>query len=110
MKGTTSDRGDVIHFAGFHRLSPALDAGGKPAFSAQSADGLARCGWEGFFDALARHHLALERDPEDAASARFVPAGGATPHADPPRAGLGEAIAHARRFWAALCPPAGKAG
>ena len=109
MTGTTTDRGDIIHFAGFHHLSPALDAGGHPAFSAGTGDGLARCGWAAFFDGLGRHHLALERDPDDATSARFVPAHGPTPHAHPGQGPLGHALEHSRRFWAALFPPPSKA-
>ena len=102
MKGATADRGDIIHFAGFHHLSPALDRDGKPAFSAGSGDGLTRCGWERFFDALGRHRLALLRD-DDASSARFVAAGGETPRARP-GVGLSSALEDARRFWDALFP------
>jgi hypothetical protein len=104
MSGTTTDRGDVLHFAGFHHLSPALDGEGKPAFSAGQGDGLTRCGWEAFFHALGRHRLAVARDAE-AGTASFVPAGEPTPHARPGEGGLGHAVEHSKRFWRALFPP-----
>ena len=74
MRSRTADRGLIIHFAGFHHLSPALDDRTRPAFSAGAGDGLARCGWETFFSAMRAHGLALEYDLEDAASFRFSPA------------------------------------
>ena len=74
MRHATRDRGTIIHFAGFHHLSPALDDRSRPTFSAGPGDGLARCGWERFFEAVRADGLALEYDPDDAASARFVPA------------------------------------
>ena len=101
MRLATTDRGAIIHFAGSHRLSPALDGDSRPAFSAAAADGLARCGWEGFFRAVRAHHLALEYDPEDAGSARFVEgsAAGRDARREP---ALPRALDHARRFWNAL--------
>ena len=77
MRSATADRGLIIHFAGFHHLSPALDDRSRPAFSAGAGDGLARCGWESFFKAMRAHGLALGFDPGDAASVRFLPASGA---------------------------------
>lgn len=102
---TTTDRGDVIHFAGRHRLSPALREG-APALLPPGEAGQ-RCGWAEFFAALhARGHVA-SFDPEDAASFRPVPRGAASVGAAP-ASGPG-ALAEARRFVAALrgrLPPA----
>jgi hypothetical protein len=98
---STTDRGDIVHFAGFHRLSPALDGRSMPAFSAVAGDGLTRCGWASFFAAMASRDLALAYDPADGTSARFLPAAEA-PRG--PRPGLADALQHARRFWRALFP------
>jgi hypothetical protein len=99
----TQDRGEIVHFAGFHALSPALDTQGAPAFSAGAGDGLTRCGWETFFTAVERCRLALDFDPADGRSARFIP--------DTERRGEGAlegglqtALAHSRRFWGAIFP------
>ncbi len=101
MPSITTDRGAIIHFAGFRRLSPALDDRSRPAFSTQAGDGLARCGWESFFAAMRAGGLALEIDPEDAASARFVPASQAR-REGAQRAALPRAWEHAKRFWKAF--------
>ena len=98
----TRDRGEILHFAGFHRLSPALSDRGEPKFSAAPGDGLARCGWEAFFHALDRHHLAVAFDPGDASSLRFVPAGAAVSGGEHPS--LASALEHARRFWRSMFP------
>ncbi len=103
MKSATTDRGAIVHFAGFQRLSPALDRQSRPAFSAEAGDGLARCGWESFFAAMRRGGLALEYEPGHAASARFVPAAQAQREGEP-EGGLPAAVEHARRFWRALFP------
>ncbi len=100
---STTDRGDIVHFAGFHHLSPALDGRSMPAFSAAPGDGLARCGWERFFDAMGRHGLALILDPADPSSARFVPAARARGERAA-HGGLAGALEHAGRFWRALLP------
>jgi hypothetical protein len=94
-----TDRGAIIHFAGAHHLSPALDAQGAPALSAAAGDGLRRCGWEEFFAAMRRRGLALA--PSEDGSARFVPASRAGRRSGP---GLRGALEHARRFWRALFP------
>jgi hypothetical protein len=99
MTPVSTDRAEIMHFAGFHHLSPALDAG-RPAFSTGAADGLARCGWEAFFRALAGGGLALSFEPSDPGSARFVPAKGARSAAE--GHGLRNALDHARRFFGAL--------
>jgi hypothetical protein len=91
----TRDRGDVIHFAGRHRLSPALDHDG-PALLAPGEAG-ERCGWEPFFRAMAARRVALAFDDDDPGSRRFVPLSEAPPsrHAPGP-------LEEWRRFWAAL--------
>ncbi len=118
MTGTTTDRGDIIHFAGFHHLSPARDERGAPAFSAAAGDGLARCGWERFFRALSERALAVARDPQDGSSARFVPwapsrRDDTAPEGAAGHGGLAGALEHSRRFWKALVaprPPPGASG
>ena len=99
MTLVSRDRAEIMHFAGFHHLSPALDAG-RPAFSTSAADGLARCGWEAFFLALTEGCLALCFDPSDPSPARFVPAKGARSGAQ--QSGIRGALVHARRFLAAM--------
>ncbi len=101
-----ADRAAVIHFAGRHRLSPAL-RDGVPALVAAGAPG-ERCGWATFFAAPPRRSLAAALDPEDAASFRTFPAG-ASPSPAEDRARRAGAFAEARRFLAALrgrLPPA----
>lgn len=101
----TVDRAEVIHFAGRHRLSPAL-RGGAPALVGAGDPG-ERCGWEPFFAALAARRLAVSFDPEDPASVSFVARRGGRADAD--RAPSRGAFAEARRFLAALrgrFPPA----
>ena len=71
MRQATADRGEIIHFAGLHGLSPAL-RDGAPAFASGHGDP-ARCGWEPFFTAMERRGLALAWDPEDPAAATFAP-------------------------------------
>jgi len=65
----THDRGDIIHFAGRHRLSPAI-RDGAPALVAQGEPG-ERCGWEKFFRTLGARRLQVEL--QEAGTARFVP-------------------------------------
>jgi hypothetical protein len=94
----TTDRGDVIHFAGRHRLSPALREG-APALVPPGDNGQ-RCGWAEFFAALDARELVASFEPEDPASFRPVPRGAASAgagHASGPGA-----LAEARRFVAAL--------
>ncbi len=95
----TRDRGEILHLAGFRRLSPALSDRGEPAFSSAAGDGLARCGWENFFAACRAHHLAVAFDDGDRASVRFVPEDEAREHPS-----TESALAHARRFWRAMFP------
>lgn len=96
MRATTTDRGDIIHFAGRHRLSPATRDGG-PALVAQGEPG-ERCGWERFFRALRERDLALELDPDDASTFRFV----ATAQTHPPAPRRRGALEEVRRFLDAL--------
>jgi len=105
----TRDRGEIVHFAGFHGLSPALAGDGAPALSAGAGDGLARCGWATFFAAMESRRLALSFEPADAGSARFV-AGDQARGEGEPEGGLGAALAHSRRFWRVLFPGKGPAG
>jgi hypothetical protein len=99
MKTQTIDRGAILHFAGRHELSPAL-RGGAPVLSAEKEEGLQRCGWTAFFDALDRAGPALLIDDDEPGACRPAPS------PDPHGAGLGGAIGEARRFLAALRPPA----
>lgn len=94
----TTDRGDVIHFAGRHRLSPAL-RDGAPALVAVGEPGQ-RVGWAELFAALDARGLVASLDPGDPGSFRAVPRGAASAAAVPAR-GPG-ALAEARRFVAAL--------
>ena len=104
MQRVTTDRGDILHLAGFRHLSPALDDAGAPAFSEGPGDGLRRCGWEPFFRALDQRRLAVALDPREGGPPRFTPAGGRRGAAG--EVGLAPAVAHSRRFWRALFPPA----
>jgi hypothetical protein len=98
----TTDRGEIVHLAGFRELSPAHDDAGAPAFSAKAGDGLVRCGWEPFFRTLRRRRLAIALD-EDADAPRFTRDARRAAAAE---GGLARAVAHSRRFWRALFPPA----
>ncbi len=101
-----ADRAGVIHFAGRHRLSPAL-RDGEPVLVAPGGPG-ERCGWAAFFAAPPRRHAAAAFEPDDPASFRTVPAG-ASPAPAGGRAPRAGAFAKARRFLAALrgrLPPA----
>ncbi len=104
-----ADRAEVIHFAGRHRLSPAL-RDGAPVLVAAGAPG-ERCGWAEFFAAPPGRRLAAAFDPEDAASFRTFAAGAAPASRAPAgdRGRPGRPFAAARRFLAALrgkLPPA----
>jgi hypothetical protein len=103
---STTDRGDVIHFAGRHRLSPAL-RDGKPALL-PIGEGGARCGWAEFFAAMDAAGLVASLEADDAASFRLVPRGAGAGAGAARGHGPG-ALAEARRFVAALrgrLPPA----
>lgn len=102
MKVATRDRGEIIHFAGHHGLSPAL-RDGAPAFVSGHDQTATRCGWEPFFRALGERRLALVHDPDEPGAHEFLPEeevrGLRHEHAS-----LGEAVDHAKRFWRALFP------
>ncbi len=105
----TDDRGDVIHFAGRHRLSPAL-RDGVPALVAHGEPGERR-GWGEFFAALRARGALASLDPDDPGSFKLVARGAAGPSSagGPSRAPEPGAFAEARRFLAALrgrFPPA----
>jgi hypothetical protein len=93
----TTDRGDVIHFSGRHKLSPAL-RDGAPALVGHG-DAAGRCGWAPFFRAMDERGLALAFDAEDGGSARFVPR--AEARADPVGHGPGP-LEEGRLFLAGL--------
>lgn len=102
------DRADVIHFAGRHRLSPAL-RDGAPVLVAHGEPG-ERCGWAEFFEAIRARGALASLEPDDPASFRLVARGGAAPSGGAPACAPGRgAFAEARRFLAALrgrFPPA----
>lgn len=100
MPHATTDRGEILHFAGRHGLSPAL-RGGLPALAREAAEGGVRCGWEAFFAALERSGPALLTDDGDPSAARPVPS------ADRPSRSLAASWAEARRFLGALRAPGG---
>lgn len=108
MKVATRDRGDIIHFAGFHSLSPAL-RDGLPAFVSGHDTSATRCGWETFFRAMSDRRLAMSFVPEDGASAEFRPVGDLA-DLPPPHAGREGAIEHAKRFLRALATSATASG
>ena len=56
------DHGELIHFAGRHGLSPALQDG-APALVAHGEPG-ARCGWAALFSALAARGETLALSPD----------------------------------------------
>ena len=100
MKVATRDRGDIIHFAGFHSLSPAL-RDGMPALVAGRDTTATRCGWETFFRAMGDRRLAMSFDPKVGASAEFRPEADLS-DLPPPHAGREGAFQHAKRFLRAL--------
>jgi len=100
MEHLTHDHAEIIHFAGRHQLSPALDAERRPAFGQRPGEDLVRCGWEPFFAAMTTLRLDLHFDPDDPSSARFVSRVRAV---HPPRTqAFFEAAREARRFLRAL--------
>jgi hypothetical protein len=102
MKVATRDRGEIMHFAGFHELSPAL-RGGAPAFVTGHDETATRCGWEPFFRAMGERKLALVYDEEAPGAHEFRPEDEVR-QLRHEHASLGDAIRHAKRFWRALFP------
>lgn len=89
----SADRGEIVHLAGRHHLSPALRDGAPVLLAGETAG---RCGWEPFFRALLDRRLAVAF--EEDGSARAVPGAGVPAH---PRS-RGDPLAEARRFLRAL--------
>jgi hypothetical protein len=102
MKIATRDRGDILHFAGRHGLSPAL-RDGVPVFVSGHDPSATRCGWETFFRAMDDRRLALVFDPDDGGSCELRPEVD-TREVRRSHGSLGSALDHARRFWRALFP------
>lgn len=102
MKVATQDRGEIMHFAGWNGLSPAL-RDGAPAFVSGHDQTATRCGWEPFFRAMSERHLALVHDPDVPGEHEFLPED-RTRELRHEHASLGDAIAHSKRFWRALFP------
>jgi hypothetical protein len=69
IRGPTTDRGAILHHAGFHRRSPAL-LDGAPVLAGHGEPGR-RCGWEEFFRAMDARGLAADLGEDG--QARFVP-------------------------------------
>ena len=99
----TLDRGEIIHHAGRHGLTPAL-ADGAPVLLGPGEPGR-RCGWAPFFSALDARGEALDL-ASDGAARRAPRAGGPSPAGHPSAAAgfLGLAAATLR----SLAAPAGR--
>jgi hypothetical protein len=93
MKTATHDRGEVLSFAGFHHLSPAL-RDGAPRLVGEG-ENAGRLGWEPFFAALDAAGLVMAWDTEDPSAASPIPAADGQALRRIPRAG---AMEQARRF------------
>jgi hypothetical protein len=96
----TTDRKDIEHFAGRFHLSPAL-RDGAPVLVGGADPSVVRCGWERFFRAMSGHDVALAFQPDDGASARFVPRAEAR-RDQVHRPSLARSLADAKRFVAAI--------
>ena len=72
MRLATHDRGEVLSFAGFHHLSPAL-RDGAPRLVGEG-ENAGRIGWEPFFAALDAAGLVMAWDTEDPSAASPIPA------------------------------------
>jgi hypothetical protein len=107
MKVATRDRGEIIHFAGFHALSPAL-RDGVPVFVSGHDAAATRCGWATFFRAMGDRGLGMAFDPEDGGSAELRPVADLADLPSPHESREG-ALDHARRFLRALSPAPGRA-
>jgi hypothetical protein len=94
MKIATHDRGEVLTFAGFHHLSPAL-RDGAPRLQ-DEGETAGRIGWEDFFGALDAGGLVLAWDTEDPSAAAPVPAAQGRPLERHPT--FAAALERTRRF------------
>jgi hypothetical protein len=104
MRLATHDRGEVLSFAGFHHLSPALrDGAPRLVVAAESAG---RVGWEPFFAALDAAGLVMAWDTEDPASAAPISAAeGRTIERIPTYAAMEQARRFVRAFRRGPNPP-----
>ena len=104
MRLATHDRGEVLSFAGFHHLSPALrDRAPRLVGEGENAG---RLGWEPFFAALDAAGLVMAWDTEDPASA--APISGAAGRAlerIPTFAAMEQARRFVRAFRRGPAPP-----
>jgi len=108
MREATRDRGEILNFAGSHRMSPGVREG-RPQLLPEGETG-GRTGWEAFFESMERGRLALAWDPASPESAELVPAAEARPLEKHPN--LAEGLERTRRFLQAFrrqAPPAGGA-
>jgi hypothetical protein len=94
MKVATHDRGEVLSFAGFHHLSPALKDGAPRLVD--EGENAGRIGWEPFFAALESAGLVMAWDTDDPSTAAPVPAAAGRPMERHPTLAAG--IERTRRF------------
>jgi hypothetical protein len=105
MRLATHDRGEVLSFAGFHHLSPAL-SDGLPRLVV-AAENTGRVGWEPFFAALDAASLVMAWDTEDPASALPISAAeGLALERIPAHAAMEQARRFVRAFRPGPTPPA----
>ena len=105
MRLATHDRGEVLSFAGFHHLSPALRDGAPRLVVA--AENAGRVGWEPFFAALDAAGLVMAWDTEDPASAAPISAAeGRAIERIPTFAAMEQARLFVRAFRRGPTPPA----
>lgn len=104
MKMATHDRGEVLSFAGFHHLSPAL-RDGAPRLVGEG-ENAGRIGWEPFFSALDAAGLVMAWDTEDPASAAPISvAEGRALERIPTHASMEQARRFVRAFRRGPAPP-----
>ena len=105
MRLATHDRGEVLSFAGFHHLSPALRDGAPRLVVA--AENAGRVGWEPFFAALDAAGMVMAWDTEDPASALPISAAeGRALERIPTFAAMEQARLFVRAFRRGPTPPA----
>ena len=74
---TTTDHGEILHWAGFHHLFPVRKKGGAPGIALQAESGPddERIGWDAFFAVVNHERLAAVLDTDEGATgALLVPA------------------------------------
>ena len=105
MRMATHDRGEVLSFAGFHHLSPAL-RDGAPRLVAE-AENAGRVGWEAFFAALDAAGLVMAWDTEDpSATLPISAAEGRALERIPTFAAMAQARRFVQAFRRGPAPPA----